>query len=176
MRVGEVDLVAFVAEVKSYFDTMAATKQIHFTFEHDCPSVNIWVDRDKMEKILANLLSNAFKFTLDGGTVTIHLKDKGDQVELSVEDNGKGIPSENIASVFDRFFTGDQNYVTGTGIGLHLTREFVHMHKGTIRVESVPHKSTVFTVILLKGKSHFDESCTFDLSVTELSSGVAEHG
>lgn len=49
MRVGEVDLVAFVAEVKSYFDTMAATKQIHFTFEHDCPSVNIWVDRDKME-------------------------------------------------------------------------------------------------------------------------------
>ena len=115
MRVGEVDLVAFVAEVKSYFDTMAATKQIHFTFEHDCPSVNIWVDRDKMEKILANLLSNAFKFTLDGGTV-----------------------------------------------------------KGTIRVESVPHKSTVFTVILLKGKSHFDESCTFDLSVTELSSGVAD--
>ena len=174
MRVGEVDLVAFVAEVKSYFDTMAATKQIHFTFEHDCPSVNIWVDRDKMEKILANLLSNAFKFTLDGGTVTIRLKDKGDQVELSVEDNGKGIPSENIASVFDRFFTGDQNYVTGTGIGLHLTREFVHMHKGTIRVESVPHKSTVFTVILLKGKSHFDESCIFDLSVTELSSGVAD--
>lgn len=174
MRVGEVDLVAFVAEVKSYFDTMAATKQIHFTFEHDCPSVNIWVDRDKMEKILANLLSNAFKFTLDEGTVTIRLKDKGDQVELSVEDNGKGIPSENIASVFDRFFTGDQNYVTGTGIGLHLTREFVHMHKGTIRVESVPHKSTVFTVILLKGKSHFDESCIFDLSVTELSSGVAD--
>ena len=173
MRVGEVDLVAFVAEVKSYFDTMAATKQIHFTFEHDCPSVNIWVDRDKMEKILANLLSNAFKFTLDGGTVTIHLKDKGDQVELSVEDNGKGIPSENIASVFDRFFTGDQNYVTGTGIGLHLTREFVHMHKGTIRVESVPHKSTVFTVILLKGKSHFDESCVFLSNATESSSGVA---
>lgn len=173
MRVGEVDLVAFVAEVKSCFDTMAAAKQIHFTFEHDCPSVSIWVDRDKMEKILANLLSNAFKFTLDGGTITVRLKDKGDQVELSVEDNGKGIPLENIASVFDRFFTGDQNYVTGTGIGLHLTREFVHMHKGTIRVESVPHKSTVFTVVLLKGKSHFDESCTFDLSVTELSSGVA---
>lgn len=171
MRVSEVDLVAFVAEVKSCFDAMAAGKQIRFTFEHDCPSVRVWVDCDKMEKILANLLSNAFKFTLDGGAVTVRLKDKGDQVELSVEDNGKGIPPENLASVFDRFFTGDQNYVTGTGIGLHLTREFVYMHKGTIRVESVPHQHTVFTVDLLKGKSHFDESCTFDLSITEFSCG-----
>lgn len=173
MRVGEVDMVAFVADVKSCFDAMAAAKQIHFTFEHDCPSVALWVDKDKLEKILANLLSNAFKFTLDGGAILIRLRDKGDQVELSVEDNGKGIPPENIASVFDRFFTSDQNYVTGTGIGLHLTREFVYMHKGTIHVTSVPNKSTVFTVSLLKGKSHFDESCTFDSSVTELSSGVA---
>lgn len=174
MRVCEVDMVAFVAEVKSCFDTMAAGKQVQFTFEHDCPSVMLWVDRDKMEKILANLLSNAFKFTLDGGAITIRLADKGDRVELSVEDNGKGIPPENLTSVFDRFFTGDQNYVTGTGIGLHLTREFVHMHKGTIRVASTPLVSTVFTVSLPKGKSHFDdEYCTFDPSVTELSSGVA---
>ena len=69
MRVGEVDLVAFVAEVEILFRYDAAAKQIHFTFEHDCLSVSIWVDRDKMEKILANLLSNAFKFTLDGGTI-----------------------------------------------------------------------------------------------------------
>lgn len=173
MRVCEVDMVAFVAEVKSCFDTMAASKQIRFTFEHDYPSVRLWVDRDKMEKILANLLSNAFKFTLDGGAITIRLSDKGECVELSVEDNGKGIPPENLASVFDRFFTGDQNYVTGTGIGLHLTREFVHMHKGTIRVASTPHTSTVFTVSLPTGKSHFDSSCTIDSCVTELSSGVA---
>ena len=64
--------------------------------------------------------------------------------------------------------------MTGTGIGLHLTREFVHMHKGTIRVASTPLVSTVFTVSLPKGKSHFDdEYCTFDSSATELSSGVA---
>lgn len=173
MRVCEVDMVAFVAEVKSCFDTMAASRQIRFTFEHECPSIRLWVDRDKMEKILANLLSNAFKFTLDGGAIMIRLRDKGDRVELSVEDNGKGIPRENIASVFDRFFTGDQNYVTGTGIGLHLTREFVHMHKGTIGVASTPHTSTVFTVSLPAGKSHFDPSCIFDSGVTELSSGVA---
>lgn len=173
MRVCKVDMVAFIAEVKSCFDPMAEGKQIHFTFEHDCPSADLWVDRDKMEKILANLLSNAFKFTLDGGTITIRLHDREDAVELSVEDNGKGIPPGNLSSVFDRFFTGDQNYVTGTGIGLHLTREFVQMHKGTIRVASTPRVSTIFTVTLPKGKSHFDASCTFDLSTTELSDSMA---
>lgn len=173
IRVSCIDMVAFVAEVKSYFDSMAAGKQIRFSFEHDMQALPLWVDRDKMEKILANLLSNAFKFTLDGGIITIRLKEKGEQVFLTVEDNGKGIPYEHIGSVFDRFFTGDQNYVTGTGIGLHLTREFVQMHKGTISVKSVPGTSTVFTVGLMKGKSHFDPSCTFDPTVTELSSGVA---
>lgn len=173
MRVSPIDMVAFVAEVKSCFDNMAADKQIHFVFEHDQPSLLLWVDLDKMEKILANLLSNAFKFTLDGGTIIISLQDRGEHILLSVEDNGKGIPPENIASVFDRFFTGDQNYVTGTGIGLHLTREFVLMHKGHIRVNSTPGIRTVFTVELLKGKSHFDPSCTFDPTVTELSSGVS---
>ena len=152
---------------------MAADKQIHFAFEHDCPSVKLWVDRDKMEKILSNLLSNAFKFTLDGGTITIRLHDLEDRVELVVEDNGKGIPPENIDSVFDRFFTGSQNAVTGTGIGLHLTREFVHMHKGNIEVESVPHVRTAFTVSLPKGKSHFDASCVFEIAVPEFSNRVA---
>ncbi len=173
MRVSEVDMVAFVADVKSCFDVMAADKQIHFAFEHDCPSVKLWVDRDKMEKILSNLLSNAFKFTLDGGTITIRLHDLEDRVELVVEDNGKGIPPENIDSVFDRFFTGSQNAVTGTGIGLHLTREFVHMHKGNIEVESVPHVRTAFTVSLPKGKSHFDASCVFEIAVPEFSNRVA---
>ena len=171
MRVTEVDLVAFIEEVKSYFDNMAQSKQIHYSFQHTVRSVMLWVDTDKMEKILANLLSNAFKFTPEGGTVTIRLQEHAGYVILSVEDNGKGILPQNLSAVFDQFFTADQ--VTGTGIGLHLTREFVSMHKGSIHVESEPGKRTVFFVELPKGKSHFDETCTFAPSVTELSSGVA---
>lgn len=171
MRVTEVDLVAFIEEVKSYFDNMAQSKQIHYSFQHTVRSVMLWVDTDKMEKILANLLSNAFKFTPEGGTVTICLEEHAGYVILSVEDNGKGILPQNLSAVFDQFFTADQ--VTGTGIGLHLTREFVSMHKGSIHVESEPGKRTVFFVELPKGKSHFDETCTFAPSVTELSSGVA---
>lgn len=171
MRVTEVDLVAFIEEVKSYFNNMAQSKQIHYSFQHTVRSVMLWVDTDKMEKILANLLSNAFKFTPEGGTVTIRLEEHAGYVILSVEDNGKGILPQNLSAVFDQFFTADQ--VTGTGIGLHLTREFVSMHKGSIHVESEPGKRTVFFVELPKGKSHFDETCTFAPSVTELSSGVA---
>lgn len=171
MRVAEIDLVTFIEDVSSYFDNMAQSKQIQYSFQHDVSSVMLWVDTDKMEKILANLLSNAFKFTPDGGTVTIRLQDHAEYVILSVEDNGKGIQPQNLSSVFDQFFTAD--HLTGTGIGLHLTHEFVGMHKGSIRVESEPGKRTVFFVELPKGKSHFDESCVFAPSVTELSSGVA---
>lgn len=171
MRVTEIDLVTFIEDVSSYFDNMAQSKQIQYSFQHDVSSVMLWVDTDKMEKILANLLSNAFKFTPDGGTVTIRLQDHVGYVILSVEDNGKGIQPQNLSSVFDQFFTAD--HLTGTGIGLHLTHEFVGMHKGSIRVESEPGKRTVFFVELPKGKSHFDESCVFAPSVTELSSGVA---
>lgn len=171
MRVTEIDLVVFIEDVKSYFETMAQSKQIQYTFQHDVSSVRLWVDTDKMEKILANLLSNAFKFTPDGGTITIRLLDHAGYVTLSVEDNGKGIQPQNLSAVFDQFFTGDN--LTGTGIGLHLTHEFVSMHKGSIHVESEPGKRTIFFVELPKGKSHFDETCTFTPSVTELSSGVA---
>ena len=171
MRVTEIDLITFIEDVSSYFDNMAQSKQIKYSFLHDVSSVMLWVDTDKMEKILANLLSNAFKFTPDGGTVTIRLQDHAGYVILSVEDNGKGIQPQNLSSVFDQFFTAD--HLTGTGIGLHLTHEFVGMHKGSIRVESEPGKRTVFLVELPKGKSHFDESCVFAPSVTELSSGVA---
>ena len=171
MRVTEIDLVTFIEDVSSYFDNMAQSKQIQYSFQHDVSSVMLWVDTDKMEKILANLLSNAFKFTPDGGTVTIRLQDHAGYVILSVEDNGKGIRPQNLSSVFDQFFTAD--HLTGTGIGLHLTHEFVGMHKGSIRVESELGKRTVFFVELPKGKSHFDESCVFAPSVTELSSGVA---
>lgn len=171
MRVTEIDLVTFIEDISSYFDNMAQSKQIQYSFQHDVSSVMLWVDTDKMEKILANLLSNAFKFTPDGGTVTIRLQDHAGYVILSVEDNGKGIQPQNLSSVFDQFFTAD--HLTGTGIGLHLTHEFVGMHKGSIRVESEPGKRTVFLVELPKGKSHFDESCVFAPSVTEMSSGVA---
>ncbi len=173
LRVTKMDLVFLVQEVKSYFNNLAQSKRIDYTFLHEMDSLFVWVDTDKMEKILTNLLSNAFKFTPEQGKITIRLREEETEVVLSVEDDGEGIPPENLASVFERFFTSGQSYAPGTGIGLHLTREFVLMHKGSIRVESEQGERTVFTVQIPKGKSHFDESCVFLPNATESSSGVA---
>ena len=173
LRVTKMDLVFLIQEVKSYFNTLAQSKRIDYTFLHEMNSLFVWVDTDKMEKILTNLLSNAFKFTPEQGKITIRLREEETEVVLSVEDNGEGIPPENLASVFERFFTSGQSYAPGTGIGLHLTREFVLMHKGSIHVESEQGERTVFTVQIPKGKSHFDESCVFLSNATESSSGVA---
>ena len=173
LRVTKMDLVFLIQEVKSYFNTLAQSKRIDYTFLHEMDSLFVWVDTDKMEKILTNLLSNAFKFTPEQGKITIRLREEETEVVLSVEDNGEGSPPENLASVFERFFTSGQSYAPGTGIGLHLTRECVLMHQGSIHVESEQGERTAFTVQIPKGKSHFDESCVFLSNATESSSGVA---
>ena len=174
MKVRQVELVSFVREIKSYFHNLARSKRIQYELQADMDRVELWVDTDKMEKILVNLLSNAFKFTPEGGRICIHLQEDDQQVRMSVEDNGIGIPPENIASVFDKFFTGDQNYVQGTGIGLHLTKEFVQMHKGTVTVTSTPHEQTIFTVTIPKGNAHFDTACLIQPTVADLSSGMEQ--
>ena len=91
----------------------------------------------------------------------IRLREREEEALLSVEDSGEGIPPENLQVIFERFFTSGHGYTTGTGIGLHLVREFVQMHKGRVEVESIPQKRTCFTVHIPKGQSHFDPSCVF---------------
>ena len=161
MRVSKVEFVDFAQEVKSCFDNLAENRRVTYRFEHAMERLTLWVDTDKMEKVLSNLLSNAFKFTPEGGRILLRLEETEQEAIISVEDNGEGIPPENLKSVFERFFTSGHGYTTGTGIGLHLVREFVQMHKGQIEVESTPGQRTVFTIHIPKGKDHFDASCVF---------------
>ena len=96
LRVNQIDMVPFIHEVKSCFDQLARGKHIEFTFETSLTSKLLWVDTDKMEKVLANLLSNAFKFTPKGGKIRIALEEQGDETLLSVTDNGKGIAPDKL--------------------------------------------------------------------------------
>jgi len=153
------DIVSFVKEISYSFTDMAGTKNIHFNFTTTIESLHISFDPDKLERILFNLLSNAFKFTPEHGTIQVMLDQEavtanGEQtnyVSIKVKDSGIGIPAEEHEKIFERFF---QHNVPGSilnqgsGIGLAISKEFVRLHQGTISVESAPGKGTCFTVLL----------------------------
>ena len=164
LAVREIDLVPFVGEIKSYFDSMASVRAIAYTFTSSIKQCTLWIDPDLLEKVFVNLLSNAFKFTPEGGSVRIELTEEEDRVFIQVIDTGGGIQPGNLPHLFDRFYTEDRSM--GTGIGLHLVKEYIHMHGGEIRVESEPGQRTTFTVCLRKGKAHFEDSDLMETSVS----------
>ena len=142
---------------------MAERKKIKYTISIPDEARNCFFDRDKLEKIFINLLSNAFKFTPDRGeitcSVTSEIKKNGDtqHVELIVKDTGPGIPTEQLEKIFDRFYQiedGWKKQTSGTGIGLSLTKELTTLQHGEIRVESDPQKGSRFVVQLPVGKDH----------------------
>ncbi|HEX8537705.1 MAG TPA: ATP-binding protein, partial [Cystobacter sp.] len=143
-----VDLAAYTAELASTF--RSAMERAGLTLRVDCPPLPrpVWVDRDMWEKIVLNLLSNAFKYTLQG-EVAVRLRAVGTGAELSVSDTGVGIPPRELPRVFERFhrIEGQQGRShEGTGIGLALVQELARLHHGAVRVESEEGRGTVFTV------------------------------
>ncbi|HVY74640.1 MAG TPA: two-component regulator propeller domain-containing protein [Puia sp.] len=149
------EIVRFIREVCYSFTDLAEQKNIKFSFESDIDQLYCNFDYDKIERILFNLLSNAFKFTLEKGKVDVAVaaRRKGAEMDLEirVRDTGIGIPPEKLDKIFDRFF---QQEVPGTlvnqgsGIGLSITKEFIRLHQGNIKVESEPEKGSCFTVHL----------------------------
>ena len=164
LAVREIDLVPFVGEIKSYFDSMASVRAIAYTFTSSIKQCTLWIDPDLLERVFFNLLSNAFKFTPEGGSVRIELTEEGDRFFIQVIDTGSGIRPANLPHLFDRLYTEDRSM--GTGIGLHLVKEYIHMHGGEIHVESEPGQRTTFTVCLRKGKAHFEDSDLMETSVS----------
>ncbi len=162
------DLVKFLKGIVMSFASLAEQKKITLRFEvvadASIPS-QAFFDHDKIEQIFYNLLSNAFKFSTEGGTVSCfvgHSSMEGsDFIEITIRDTGIGIPKDRLDYVFDRFYQVDSATTRtheGTGIGLALTKELVKLHKGEITVESEEGKGTAFLVRLPVGKDHLQES------------------
>ena len=150
------DLAALTAELASHFQSACA--QAGLELEVDCGPLPapVYVDRAMWEKIVLNLLSNAFKFTLEGG-IRVSLKVRGNDVELKVADSGVGIPQADAALVFDRFHRVEGQRgrsMEGSGIGLSLVKEMVALHGGAVRVRSADGKGSVFSVRLKFGAAH----------------------
>jgi signal transduction histidine kinase len=150
------DLAALTGELASVF--RSAIERAGMRLFVDCPAISetVYVDRDMYEKIVLNLLSNAFKFTLEG-EIEVRLEELEQVVELSVRDTGAGMTAEQLTHLFERFHRIEgvrARTQEGTGIGLALVQELVKLHGGKVRVRSVPDQGSVFTVTIPKGKAH----------------------
>ena len=160
VRAVETDMIAFVSEVIGAFQSLAHQRNIDCRFLTKERALTAWIDHEMFDKILFNLLSNAFKFTADGGYITLTLeKDTAvNEALLVVEDNGSGMSPRELSKIFDAFYQGDSNTHKGSGLGLPLTRELVHLHHGTIQAGSQKNKGSAFTIRIPLGNEHFNEA------------------
>jgi len=182
------DVAAFIRSASDSFADLAAERGITYKYEAEIEHLPAVFDKDKVERIIFNLLSNALKFTSKGGSVTVELKiverDAQDALlELRVSDTGIGIPTALQEKIFESFFQGGMpasGQSHGTGIGLAITREFVEMHGGTIKVDSVPDQGSSFTILLpvslLPGTSEEEMQAAPEERDAPLSGNEAEPG
>ncbi|MDP5201240.1 hybrid sensor histidine kinase/response regulator transcription factor [Flavobacterium sp. DG2-3] len=165
------DIVSFCFDIYESFRGIAVEKKIDYKFVLNINTALIYFDKNQMEKVIYNLLSNAFKFTSKGGKITLAVeqKDNSDFIEIKVKDNGIGIPDNRKKKIFKNFFQLDDRGSAnlGSGIGLALSKSIVELHHGEIKVqtEEDPNFTTIFSIKLKKGKEHFKKSQIVENSV-----------
>lgn len=175
LKLSCVDMNEWVKEAYLSFLDMAVQKDIQYRFEQTEFPVKCWIDHRQMEKVVTNLLSNAFKFTPDGGTISIALQCIDElQLQISVTDNGKGIEEEDIPYVFNRFYQAknvSEQANPGTGIGLALAKNIVELHHGVIEVESDEKTGCRFVVTLNTGRKCFEHDSNIEYMTEEKEAG-----
>ena len=161
------DIVLFINKISDSFKYEAKERNIDFKIHSKSPELELWYDKDKMEKILYNVISNAFKYTPDNGKVAIKIKSKIDDkytntplyhhFEFVIENTGPGIQKDKTQKIFDRFYQLKKSgNSAGTGIGLTLTKELVELHYGKIEAKSIPGKNTKFIILLPLDNKHLN--------------------
>jgi CheY-like chemotaxis protein len=173
LRVAQGDVMRFISQTALCLEPLMSKHRIKFTIKCTPESMMGWIDTDKIDKVIYNLLSNAAKYTPEGGSVALEVRTNNnyDHIIIKVSDTGIGIPEERMKKLFQRFYDGDYRHMktTGTGLGLALTRDLVLLHGGTITCDSKEGTGTTFTVTLPINKEAFspdqiDENHQIDLT------------
>lgn len=179
LKVSEQDPTQLIRTLVYSFSSTAEQRNIKVEFQDNSKKDLLFFDHDALVKIINNLMSNAIKYTADGGRVMVELSDTvksdlraEDELKIEVRDSGIGISSEHMDKIFDRFYQAESGYTRkyeGTGVGLALARELVLLHSGSIEVENNDDVGTTFIVRLPKGSGHFnsDEIVPYTVSTTE---------
>ncbi len=160
--VSQGDVMQYIKETARSLEPLMTRKHLTFTVTCKPESMMGWLDTDKMDKIIFNLLSNAAKYTHEGGSVTLQVatNNRYDHIIIQVKDTGVGIPKEKMKHLFSRFYDGDyrNNRTSGTGLGLALTRDLIYLHGGRITCDSVEGQGTTFTLEVPINKESFAPS------------------
>jgi signal transduction histidine kinase/DNA-binding response OmpR family regulator len=156
VRASETDLVLFCHEIVEIFQQIARKRGIDCRLVTSERSLPVWMDTGMMDKVLFNLMSNAFKFTPDQGAVLVKLEKRGEDALVQVQDTGIGMSAEVMQHAFDIFYQGDVDNHKGSGLGLALCKELVQLHHGTITANSGKNRGTIFTVSIPLGNQHFE--------------------
>ncbi len=185
LKVSRGDFTSFLKGVVMSFSSLAVQKNISFSFkEQDSQEFphqisDFYFDRDVMEKIFNNLLSNAFKFTPGKGCITVKIcisgsAEKDRALDIVVSDSGQGIPQGDLPFVFEKYYQSANSAGQGSGVGLAYVKELVRVHKGTIRVRSIRGKGTTFILRFPLGKEHFSPEQVLD-ETTETASAFSSN-
>lgn len=161
LHVAQLKLNSIIDSFHKEFGVLAEENDIRFIFRLSSDDILVWADKEKLETVIRNILSNAFKFTKKGGSITVKtgLIPDRNTCFISIEDTGVGIPQNKLSEIFERFFQGDyykSAQSPGTGIGLALSKEIVNLHHGEIHADSKQGQGTIFTVELQMNKDHFN--------------------
>lgn len=171
LKVSQFNIVKNTKNILSFFNEESKRRKIQFDFKYDNINLDIWADSGILDKVLFNLLSNAFKVTPNKGKISLKIKSESyvimplvnndkpiPVIEISVRDNGPGIDQKDYKKIFDRFYQVSElnkSYYGSTGVGLEMVKSFVKLHKGMVEVESELGKGSVFKVIIPHGKEFF---------------------
>jgi signal transduction histidine kinase/ligand-binding sensor domain-containing protein/DNA-binding response OmpR family regulator len=154
------DIVKLIESCISSFNIVAINKQIELSFLHESDVLEFWFDEDKMEIIINNMLSNALKYTKDGGSVVVRLNELEQEIKIEIEDTGVGIPESIQSNIFERFYQAGslkKSMKGSSGIGLSLTKGLIDLHKGRIELISSESNGSNFILFFKKGSSHFKD-------------------
>ena len=167
LKVQQIELYSYIKHIIGNFEILALNQETEILLSSKSKEIYIWIDADKIENVMFNLISNALKYSPKGKKITITINEEEESVIISVSDQGFGIAPEKQKLIFARFENLLQNQILkqpSTGIGLSLVKEMIELHKGEIEVESYLNEGTTFKIRLLKGKQHFDKNTEFILS------------
>ncbi|WP_200979943.1 two-component regulator propeller domain-containing protein [Echinicola sp. 20G] len=162
LQAAEGDIVKFANEIYLSFSQQAKLNKLRYSFKSQHEEINVFFDRDKLEKVLYNLISNAFKYTPSKGKIEVAVSESAEKVIIAVKDNGIGISAEHLEKIFDRFYEipkqkNPSKFRYGSGIGLAIAKNVMDLHKGELKVESEEGKGSKFVMELRLGKEHLED-------------------